>query len=213
MQRLIRFLFFLLIVKPLLLIVLGINIRYRERLPNSGPAIICANHNSHLDTLVLITLFSCKIFNSIRPVAARDYFCCSPFLSWFSKYIMQIIPLDRKFGTYHADPFKEISESLDNNEVVIIYPEGSRGEPERLSQFKNGIYHLAKKHPQVPIVPIFMHGLGKALPRNEWLLVPFFCDVFVGEILHFVEDRKDFMHTLEESIQRLGAEGQFKEWY
>ena len=50
-------LFFALVVKPLVLIVLGINLKGREKLPLKGPAIIAANHNSHLDALVLMSLY------------------------------------------------------------------------------------------------------------------------------------------------------------
>ncbi|MES9854313.1 MAG: 1-acyl-sn-glycerol-3-phosphate acyltransferase [Candidatus Thiodiazotropha sp. L084R] len=52
MSRLLQFLFFILIVKPLVLIVLGLNVRRKTHLPAEGPAIIIANHNSHLDTIV-----------------------------------------------------------------------------------------------------------------------------------------------------------------
>ena len=55
-----RYLYFLLIVRPIILIVIGLNVRRADQLPKSGPAIIVANHNSHLDTMVLMTLLECQ---------------------------------------------------------------------------------------------------------------------------------------------------------
>jgi hypothetical protein len=57
-----------------------------------------------------------------------------------------------------------------------------------------------------------MHGLGKALPKGEALLVPFFCDVFVGAPLQWCGNRTDFMTRLEASMQGLASEGQFAAW-
>ena len=54
-----RLLFFLLVVKPFLLLAVGINVRRRDRFAAAGPALIVANHNSHLDALVLMAMLSC----------------------------------------------------------------------------------------------------------------------------------------------------------
>jgi 1-acyl-sn-glycerol-3-phosphate acyltransferase len=204
-------LFFLLIVKPVVLIVLGLNVRHRERLPVSGPAIIVSNHNSHLDTLVLMTLLPWRLLPILRPVAAKDYFFAHPMLAWFSTHVMHIIPLARQVTT-REDPLSECTDALVCNEILILFPEGSRGHPEQMGALKTGIAHLAKRHPAVPIVPVFLHGLGKAMPKGEGLLVPFFCDVFIGEPLQWTGDKNGFMTSLELTFKALANEGYRPAW-
>ncbi len=73
-MKLFKYVFVLLLVKPLVFVALGLNIIQRQNLPEKGPVVIAANHNSHLDTLVLLALFPISIIHKIRPVAAADYF-------------------------------------------------------------------------------------------------------------------------------------------
>ncbi len=207
-----RFLFFALIVRPLVLIVLGLHVRRRELMPNAGPAVVVANHNSHLDTLVLMSLFPLRLLPKIRPVAAMDYFMTKPFTRWFALNIIGIIPLQRQVKAGHKDPLSDMVDALDRGEILILFPEGSRGEPERLGKFKTGVAHLAKRRPDVPVVPVYLHGLGMALPKGEAILVPFFCDVFIGRHLQWSGDRNGFMEALGVTMQELVAEGNFRQW-
>lgn len=204
-----RWIFVILIAWPICLVVLGMNVRHRNRLPRHGPAIVTPNHNSHLDTLAMLTLFPLRQIPKVRPVAAADYFLKTGFLGWFSLNFVGIIPIARKRGADNADPLAGCYAALERGEILIIFPEGTRGEPERMQELKSGVAVLASKFPQVPVVPIFMHGLGKAMPKGALLPVPFFVDVYVGQPMHWDQapgggGKKAFMAALEENMRILG---------
>lgn len=211
-NKLLRTFCFLFIVKPIVFIILGINVHHRTRLPTKGPAILVANHNSHLDTLILMGLFNRKMIPFLRPVAAADYFLSSKFMKWFSQKIIGIIPIARTRTDDCSDPLEPISKALNENAIVIFYPEGTRGEPELLAKFRYGIASLAKLHPKVEIHPLFIYGAGKALPKGEALLVPFTVDVYVGESITWNGDHQKFMDSLENEISLLKNEARITEW-
>ncbi len=203
MNRILQILFFALLIKPLILIVIGLNCRFRNKLPKTGPAVIAANHNSHLDTLVLICLYPLSKIHRLRPVAAADYFMRGKLLSWFSLTIMRIIPIDRKNFTSRKDMFQSCHDALDNGDILILFPEGTRGEPEKQGDLKKGIYHLIKNRPDTKVTPVMMHGLGRSLPRGEALFIPFNCDVVIGDSLPVTDSAKELLEKLSASYEEL----------
>jgi 1-acyl-sn-glycerol-3-phosphate acyltransferase len=196
-------------VQLLVLLVLGLNVRGRERLPTRGPAIIVANHNSHLDTLTLISLMPLRLLPRVRPVAALDYFLKSRWLAWFATQIIGVLAIDRQGG---ANPLSGSKAALTRGEVLVLFPEGSRGLPEQITEFKRGVALLVKENPEVPVIPVFMHGLGKALPKGRWMIVPFVCDIFVGDRVPWKGDTKAFMVDLRRAMDDLAAQGHFPAW-
>ena len=70
----IRVLIHLLIVRPLLHVLFGVTITGKENLRGLKQFVIAANHNSHLDTLLLYSALPPKALAKTCPVAARDYF-------------------------------------------------------------------------------------------------------------------------------------------
>lgn len=206
MNGLARLAFFALLVRPLVYVLLGVNVRDWRRLPTSGPAIIVANHNSHLDALVLMALMPLKVLARLRPVAAADYFMTNRLRAWFATTIIGIIPISRTRQT--GNPLAACFKALEHGDILIVFPEGSRGTAESsVGSFKRGVQVLARKYPDVPVSPVFLHGLGKVLPRGEALLVPFFCDVFVGEPVTYRcagEGLLDGVHTAIDAFAKAG---------
>ena len=196
MNRLLKILFFGLIVKPIVLIMLGLNIINRKELPADGPVIIAANHNSHLDTMVLMSLFPLSKIHKVRPVAAADYFLTNRLVAWFTLNIIGIIPIQRHGFKSIENLFANCHKALDKHDILIIFPEGSRGKPEKMGQIKKGLFYLIKDRADTKIIPVVMHGLGHVLPRGEALFVPFNCDVVIGNRLQPMNNSHDFVQNL-----------------
>ncbi|MBR6231836.1 MAG: 1-acyl-sn-glycerol-3-phosphate acyltransferase [Alphaproteobacteria bacterium] len=207
-----KYLFFAGIVKPFVKLIVGVSVHGGEHLPLSGPAILVANHNSHLDALVLMSLYSSTKIGCIHPMAAADYFCNTPFKKFFFKKLIGIIPLKRNpFLQMHQDIFAEAKKALKQKEILIIFPEGTRGTNNHLQDFKTGIAHLTQDLSKVPVIPIFIHGTDKSLPKNEGLFVPFITDIYIGKALfHKKEDNKKWTFALQEQVRQL-QEQFFKE--
>jgi len=202
-NQFLRMLFVILIAYPVVILWLGITVRYRENLPIQGPAIIAANHNSHLDILTIISLFPLLSIANIQPVAAADYFFKNSFLKWFSLSIIGIIPINRKNIKRGVDPLEGCCQALEAGKILIIFPEGTRGNPEKMEEFKSGIGHLAKRFPHVPVVPIFMHGLGKAMPKGAWIPIPLFISVVIGKPIYWIDGKTAFMEALKQRFHYL----------
>lgn len=196
--------FFAFFIRPIVLIISGVNVRGQEHLPKDATSIVVSNHNSHLDTMVLMSLYPISRLPKVRPVAAFDYFMKNKYVAWFSQNVIGIIPLKRKVSKEEGHPFAPVHEALHAGETIIIFPEGSRGEPEEMKSFKTGVAHLSKDFSDVPVVPIYIHGAGKALPKGEALFVPFIIDVVIGEPLYNKDEtNREFTARLEKEIMQL----------
>lgn len=207
----VRLMLHIFLTRPFMYVWVGFNVKHEECLPRTGPAILVCNHNSHLDTLALETLLPLRLLHKLRPVAAADYFLSNRFLMFLSR-MMNIIPVERTGSKCECDPLAACHEALRRGEILIIYPEGSRGEPERMERFKSGIAWLATQHSNIPVYPICLRGLGKVLPKGSIIPVPFFCDVGVGRPIYSIGDRHEFLKRLESDMDSLAQEIGVKPW-
>lgn len=202
----------MLVVRPLARLLFGLDTIGADKLPKQGPAIIAANHNSHVDTLILLCLFPARLLPKLRPVAAADHFDKGGFGSWFSRNVIGIIPIKRGGASRHEDVLAEAKQALARGEILVVFPEGSRGAPEEMTRFKTGVARLAEFCPEAPVTPIYLQGAGRSLPKDARLLVPFNTTAVVGEPLTWTGSHHGFVDELRARIEALKAQAPPLRW-
>ncbi|MGD9982285.1 MAG: lysophospholipid acyltransferase family protein [Hyphomonadaceae bacterium] len=202
----------MLIVRPVARLLFGLDVIGQEKLPAKGPAIVAANHNSHVDTVVLLCLFPSKLLPKIRPVAAADHFDKGGFGSWFSRNVIGIIPIKRTGAAKGEDVLAGCKEALARGEILVVFPEGSRGEPEEMTRFKTGVARLAEFCPEATVTPVYLQGAGRSLPKDAKLLVPFNTTAVVGDALAWTGSHHGFIDDLRARIEALKAQAPPLKW-
>jgi 1-acyl-sn-glycerol-3-phosphate acyltransferase len=197
---------------PLARVFTGADMVGRERLPLRGPAILVANHASHMDTLLLLTMYPSKALDRVRPAAAADYFLKGRLMSWFSQRVLNIVPVARDRVGTGEDVLAPAKAALSAGDILLIFPEGTRGDGEELSRLKTGVAKLAAAFPEAPVIPVWLQGAGRVLPKGAHVPVPLNCTILVGEPFHWAGDRMDFMETLRTRLENLKALAPPQRW-
>lgn len=177
----IHFFLFKIILKNFLRLFVGISFPHSKKFPHYEQCIFVANHNSHLDTAAFLSMVPMKHHLDSHPIAANDYFGKSPWARGFFEFFFNTILIERKGLKNFEKSMDAINLALSQKKSILLFPEGSRGEPEVMGQFKNGIAYILKTHPHVPFVPIYMQGLGKAMPKGDSVIIPHDSKVIVGQ--------------------------------
>jgi 1-acyl-sn-glycerol-3-phosphate acyltransferase len=105
-------------------------------------------------------------------LAAKDYWFDNNFKRRFFKYLINLIPISRKQKPESLDledtmTLSKAFMNLGNN--IIIFPEGSRGEPGKMQRFRKGAVKFSMGL-DVPILPAAIIGADKAWPKGEkWM--------------------------------------------
>ncbi len=202
----------MLIVRPIARLLFGLDVIGKKKLPKDGPAIVAANHNSHVDTIVLLCLFPSKLLPKLRPVAAADHFDKGGFGSWFSRNIIGIIPIKRGGAARGEDVLAGAKEALQRGEILVVFPEGSRGAPEEMTRFKTGVARLVEFMPEAAVTPVYLQGAGRSLPKDAKLLVPFNTTAVIGDPLTWTGSHHGFIDLLRAQIEALKTQAPPMKW-
>jgi 1-acyl-sn-glycerol-3-phosphate acyltransferase len=203
LQRIAQVIFFAALIKPFMLLFIGLRVRGRNHLPQSGPFLLIANHSSHLDTIALLSLFPLARLGRIRPVAAADYFERNRLISSFTKTFFNILPIARAHITAQNNPLDVMRAALAAGDSLILFPEGTRGSAEAPGKFRAGAAHLIEHVPDVPVVPAYLLNMGRSLPKGAYIPVPFFCEIRFGPPLKPHGRRREILEQLESAVQEL----------
>ncbi len=138
--------------------VFRIRVRGREFLPTTGGGLILSNHQSHLDPL-LIGLACDRRMNF---VARKSLFTFPPF-RWLIDSL-DAIPLDRDGSGFGG--LKETLRRLKQEELVLIFPEGTRTRDGKVGKIMPGFCPIARRA-KVPLIPVSIDGAFEAFPRTR----------------------------------------------
>lgn len=183
----------------------GATTRWIDCQPDTCQRVYFANHTSHLDALVVWSSLPPEVRNLTRPVAAKDYWEKGAVRQYLAKHVFDALLIDRKEIKVHQSPVDLMLRAIGNTQSLIVFPEGHRNTGSELQEFKSGLYYLAKKRPDLELVPVHIDNLNRVLPRGEFLPVPLLsCITFGSPIwLEHKEPKVDFLNRAREAVKRL----------
>jgi 1-acyl-sn-glycerol-3-phosphate acyltransferase len=193
----------LLVLRPFIKLFSGVNIIGKDNFRGLGRYIIIANHNSHLDILLLYCILPVGDIAITHPVAEKVYFSKSRMIFRLVSFLFRPIWITRGQPDPEDDPFREIAQKIDEGHNIIVFPEGTRGRPGELQHFKSGIGRLVSRYPDIPIVPVFLSGPERALPKASFIPLPFWSNITIGPPQKCKGYHRDITHLLENIIKEL----------
>ena len=139
-------------------LLFNLKLRGIDRFPKSGGALVCSNHQSYIDPLLLGGLC-----NRRMNYLAREDLFDKGFFGWLIRFY-DAIPVRRDGMSISG--LKETLKRLKRGELVVIFPEGTRTEDGNIAELKSGFCMLARKT-KVPLVPVAINGAFDVWPKGQ----------------------------------------------
>ena len=146
-------------LRPLSLRLWRFTIEGLDNLPSAGPAIICPNHVSFLDSAFTMI----HVGRSISFVGKAEYMD-----SWKTRRLfpmLGMIPIDRSGGSRSESALAAAEEVLARGELFGIFPEGTRSRDGMLYKGHTGAARLALRT-GAPLIPVGIIGTREIQPPD-----------------------------------------------
>lgn len=166
------------------------------------PVLFVANHSSHLDSPAVLRALPAGWRRRVTVAAAADYFFCRRSLGALVALLLNAFPFSRTGAV--RPTLEHCATLLDGGWSTLLYPEATRSTDTRLGEFKAEVGLLAVDL-QVPVVPIWIEGTGRVLPKGKILPRRSPLSVRFGAPLRFEETTPCEAATrqIEEAVRRL----------
>jgi long-chain acyl-CoA synthetase len=185
-------------------LVAGLRSTGQTNLPATYPFVMCPNHLSYTDPLMLAMVLPLRVFRRLFFVGYSEYF-----EGWFGSRMGRIvrnIPIDQNRQLEKA--MQAAAEGLRRDMVLVIFPEGGRSIDGDLKEFRKGAGILAQ-HLGSPIVPVGLWGTFEMWKRGG-KLTRHPVGVAIGEPLQQADsaDEIALMEDVKERVGRLMSDAQ-----
>ena len=172
--------------------------------PKAEQRIYFANHQSHLDWVLIWAALPLELRARTRPIAARDYWTSSPFKQWLTSAVFNAVYVSRE-RVDDQDPLEPLVDALKAGDSLVIFPEGTRSNKDEPQPFKSGLFHLAEQFPGVQLIPAWIDNVQRVMPKGEVVPVPILCTVTFGAPigLRTGEDKRGFLDRARDAVMAL----------
>ncbi len=200
------------VTRPIMKVALSPRVIGLEHLdPVRGPMILAANHASHLDTGLLLSILPARLRHRTMVAAAADYFFDRRWKAAFWSFGLAAIPMERsKVNRRSADLAASL---IAEGWSLIIFPEGGRTDDGWGQEFKGGAAYLAKRC-DVPVIPVHLRGTRAVLAKDSSRIRPGSTEIRFGDALtpSEGEDARKFAARIEQAVATLADEAESDWW-
>ncbi len=204
MKKIILIIIYSIFWKNFLKIFIGLKYVNEKTLKNKKQFILIANHNSHMDTMAIMSAIPSRYIHKVHPIAARDFFGGSLFKKILMRYLVNATLIQRDRDDPNNDPIDSMNKMLKKSRSLILFPEGSRGIPGVMAKFKKGLGYLIQRNPEINVIPVYLDNVYKTLPRGKNLILPYNCSIKFGDPIKFKSmEMDDILLSSEKAMQKL----------
>jgi 1-acyl-sn-glycerol-3-phosphate acyltransferase len=175
------------------------------------PAIFVANHASHLDTGLLLSILPRRFRHKAVVAAGADYFFDRRWKAHLWALGLGAIPIERhKVNRKSADTAARL---LDEGWNLVIFPEGGRSPDGWFQEFRPGSAYLLRRAGR-PVVPVHIDGTWRILPKDGGRLRRHQTTITFGTPLSptEAEDARRFGARIETTVATMADEARTDWW-
>jgi 1-acyl-sn-glycerol-3-phosphate acyltransferase len=185
-------------------LLVGAYPRWVGSTPSSAQRIYFANHSSHIDTVALWAALPPELRRRTRPVAARDYWS-GGIRGVIAACGLNAVLIERQRERSEGDPLQPLYDALAAGDSLILFPEGTRNDDALPKPFKSGLFHLARRFPEVELIAVYLDTARRALPKGSLLPVPLICTVRFGDVIRLAdgESKDEFLERARGAVVAL----------
>jgi 1-acyl-sn-glycerol-3-phosphate acyltransferase len=167
-----------------------------------------ANHSSHGDFVLLWASLPDELRRRTRPVAGADYWQRDGLRRYLINKVFNGVLIDRERATPEHNPLQPMLDALDQDDSLILFPEGTRNLEDGLLPFKSGLYHLTRLRPEIELVPVWIANLNRVMPKGRALPLPLLCTLSFGTPLEHLQDegKQVFLERARNALLALAPE-------
>jgi 1-acyl-sn-glycerol-3-phosphate acyltransferase len=151
-----------------------VRVRGLENIKPGASYVLCMNHQSHMDTPIVLAALPFQF----RFTPKKELFRY-PFLGWHLRRSGHV-PIDRENPHAAVKSLREAADSIRNGSPVVIFPEGGTSRDGNIKPFKGGGFMLASRA-NAQVVPVTIRGSRAVLVPKTYHVRGGDVEVIIGK--------------------------------